>query len=126
MHVFHLLVRDQLVVDRLEGKVQLPDVDLVVLVSVHVVEGPLVVRELVLVDDAVLSQVVQWVYALQLLQRALEGLDVALLGLELVPVIIHLHVCVHVHLLFFLSNSFLDLLHMHVHVHVCCFYLLQE
>ena len=53
MHIIHFCIRNKVIVDSLECKVQFPNVYLVIFVSVYIVEGVLVMWYFGLIYDAI-------------------------------------------------------------------------
>ena len=76
MNVAHFSIRNEIIINGFEGKIQFWNVYFIILIPVHIVIHPAIVRQLLLVNDTVFCEVVKRIDPLELLECALEGLDV--------------------------------------------------
>ena len=82
MNVAHFSIRNEIVVNGFEGKIQFQNVNFVILIPVHIVIHPAIVGQLLLINDTVFCEVVERVDPLELLECTLESLDIVPLGAE--------------------------------------------
>ena len=82
MNVAHFSIRNEIIVNGFEGKIQFRNVYFIILIPVHIVIHPPIVGQLLLVNDTVFCEVVERINPLELLECTLEGLDIVTLGAE--------------------------------------------